>query len=363
MRVHQVHFDPRNSRSREVYRHGSSLGSAIKKLTWKKQLSRKTAKMIKHGVPSSGTTAPEQTAKMKNSTLQFYKERLLRVLIQIQQRLDEPLSLEELARQACLSPFHFHRVFRGMIGESLKSHIRRLRLERAASRLKLSGRPVIEIAFDAGYETHEAFTRAFHSAFGRSPSNYRRLRQAALELKSPSGVHYAETLNLKNFHAIRMGNIAMKVTIKNIESFRVAFMRQVGPYSECSATWEKFGTYLGKEGRLGPGTQFIGISHDDPEVTPPDKIRYDACVTVTADFQPEGEIGVQMIPGGEYAMMTHFGSYDRFNETYAQLLGQWLPRSGRELRASPCFEVYLNSPENTAPEDLLTDIYAPLQPQ
>ncbi len=106
---------------------------------------------------------------------------------------------------------------------------------------------------------------------------------------------------------------------------------------------------------------FLGLCHDDPEITPPEKVRYDACVTVDEAYQPEGEIGLQTIPGGEYAVMTHFGPYSKLGQSYNKLLGQWLPRSGRELRSSPCFEVYLNSPENTEPEDLITDLYAPLE--
>ena len=111
---------------------------------------------------------------MKPVTLRDYKERLLRVLVYIQQHLDEPLALETLAARACLSSCHFHRVFTGMIGESLQSHIRRLRLERAATRLKHSTMPVVQVALEAGYETHESFSRAFRIAFATSPTDYRR---------------------------------------------------------------------------------------------------------------------------------------------------------------------------------------------
>jgi len=90
--------------------------------------------------------------------------------------------------------------------------------------------------------------------------------------------------------------------------------------------------------------------------------QMDACATVDDNFAPQGEIGVQSISGGEYAVATHFGPYDTLGETYARLMGQWLPRSGREMRSTPCFEVYLNDPNSTAPEDLLTDIHVPLEP-
>ena len=120
----------------------------------------------------------------------------------------------------------------------------------------------------------------------------------------------------------------MKVEIKKVEPLRVAFLRHVGPYNEVGATWDKLLPTLGKEGLLGGDAMFIGISHEDPEVTPPAKLRYDVCVTVDQEFQGTGEIGVQTIPGGEYAVTTHQGLYNKLGDTYAALLGQWLPRSG-----------------------------------
>jgi AraC family transcriptional regulator len=302
-------------------------------------------------------------ARAKETTLRFYKERLLHVLLEIQQRLDEPLRLEELAALACLSPHHFHHVFTGMLGESLGSHIRRLRLERAACRLKLSRTQVVQIALEAGYETHEAFSRAFRDSFGCSPTQFRQRHRARPQLQTPSGVHYHQAARPRHFRAVHCGDKTMNVTIKQLKPMRVAFMRHVGPYNEVGGTWEQLMMFLGKEGLLGGDAQFIGICHDDPAVTPPDKIRYDACVTVGDSFRAAGEIGVQTIPGSEYAVLTHFGPYNKLGESYAKLLGQWLPRSGRSLRPTPCFEVYLNSPESTEPEDLVTDLYAPLEPK
>ncbi len=152
----------------------------------------------------------------------------------------------------------------------------------------------------------------------------------------------------------------MTVEIKHLSPMRVAFVRHQGPYSEVSSAWEKLMPAMGKEGYLGADSRCIGICHDDPEVTPADKVRYDACVTVDEDFEPRGEIGVQTIAGGEYARTTHQGPYENLGRTYAALLGDWLPRSGRELRHVPCFEVYLNDPQGTEPRELLVDIYAPL---
>ncbi len=293
---------------------------------------------------------------MKKTTRQLYEERLLRVLVHIQRHLDEPLSLEELANVAHFSPYHFHRVFRGMVGESLQEHIRRLRLERAAMRLKHADRPIVQIALEAGYETHEAFSRAFRSLLGCSPSQFRTDTRSTVD---GPGIHYQLPETLTTL-PLKTGELKMDVTLETLEPMRVAFVRHVGPYHEVGQAWETVCMHLGKEGLLGPDARFIGVCYDDPEVTPPEKIRYDACITVGPDFQGEGPVGVQTLAGGDYAKVTHEGPYDRLNETYAWLFGQWLPQTSYDLRSEPSLEVYLNDPNGTEPEDLLTDIYAPI---
>lgn len=297
---------------------------------------------------------------MKEVTLTIYKERLLKALLYIQRHLDEEIELEALARAAHFSPYHFHRIFRGMMGESVMEHIRRLRLERAAAQLKHGSRAVTRIAFEAGYESHEAFTRAFRTMFGESPSGFRAREGTAPFIASPSGVHFSAAGRVKQYKTSTKGLKTMNVQIKKIEPIRVAFVRHVGPYIQCEKAWGKLCGWAGPKGLIGPGTRFLGISHDDPAVTPPEKIRYDACITVNDRVQPEGEIGVQVIAGGDYAVVLHRGPYENLEKTYARIMGEWLPRSGREAAPDPCFEVYLNSPHETAPEDLMTEIHLPL---
>jgi AraC family transcriptional regulator len=294
---------------------------------------------------------------MKTTTLGDYKRRILQVLVYIQQHLDEPLALSQLARVACFSPFHFHRVFKGMVGEPVKEYVRRLRLERAAHRLKLSQGSVTDIALGAGYLSHEAFTRSFKAVFGVAPLEFR-LAQGAEFAEAPSRMHYGDP-PAKRFRTLRRGG-KMKVEIKQLKPMRVAFMRHTGPYGEVGRVWDRLLTVMGKDGYLGGNPMMLGICHDDPEVTPQARIRYDACLSVDEGFVPSGDIGVQTISGGEYAVTTHTGSYNGLGKTYAEFLGQWLPRSGRELADAPCFEVYLTDPDSTPAEELLTDIYAPL---
>jgi AraC family transcriptional regulator len=292
---------------------------------------------------------------VKETDTNTYRDRIQRVLLHIEAHQDEPLSLEELARVANFSPFHFHRIFSGMVGETVKEYVRRLRLERAAWQLRGSRQPVLRIALDAGFETHESFTRAFQAMFKLSPSQYRKNRHAVASpdpaiARGPDGWPLIAAGERKR----------MEVQVRKLQPTRVAFLRHVGPYAEVCGVWERLCSWAGRKGLLGPSSVIVGLSYDDPEITAPDKLRYDAAIVVGPEVQGEGEIWVQEIPGGEYAVTMHRGPYETMYETYRAVFGQWLPASGREPGAAPSLEFYRNSPESTKPEELLTELWIPL---
>ena len=187
---------------------------------------------------------------MRSQTEETYRQRILRVLVHIQGHLDEALSLDELAQVAHFSPYHFHRIFRGMVGESVKEHVRRLRLERAAHRLKCTDERVTRIAFDAGYETHESFTRAFGAMFGESPSRFREIHRALPFAEVPSGVHFRADGRLDDFQPVKSTGAVMDVRIELVPATRVAFIRHVGPYNEVGPTWGRLMAWLLKPSSL-----------------------------------------------------------------------------------------------------------------
>ncbi len=225
---------------------------------------------------------------MRQHTERTYKERILRVLVYIQNHLNEAVSLERLAALAHFSPHHFHRIFRGMVGESVMEHIRRLRLERAAHHLKFGDRPIIGIALEAGYENHEAFTRAFGTMFGQSPSRFREKRRSLPFPQVPCGVHFQPDGRLEDYRHVRDGKPSLDAHFTSFSATCVAFMRHVGPYGNVGQTWGKFFAWAGSRGLAGRGARILGIVHDDPEVTSPDKIRYDACIVVDGSFRTRG---------------------------------------------------------------------------
>lgn len=296
---------------------------------------------------------------MTSETQRLYRERILKVLVHIQQHLDHALSLDALAELAHFSPYHFHRIFRGMVGEGVGEHVRRLRLERAAHRLKFTNQEITRIAFDAGYETHESFTKAFRRLFDESPSGFRKIHRTLPIKEVANGVHYDPDKPVTEFNSPEVPE-SVSLTLTTHDPIQVVFARHTGPYTEVGETWQRLMGWAGPKGLLGPMMTLLGIVHDDPEVTPEDKIRYDAGLVIRAEVEPTGEIGVQTLPGGEYASTTHRGPYETLGQSYALLCGPWLSEQGREPASQPCLEFYKNSPMNTAPENLLTEIRVPL---
>ena len=300
-------------------------------------------------------------APMKEQTFEDYRQRMLAVLVHIQRHLDADLSLAELAAVASFSPFHFHRLFHGLVGESVKEHVRRLRLERAAHQLRHTGQPVMEIALSAGYQTPESFTRAFQKMFQQAPTEFRVARRVIAY--PPARVHFVAEGTLNDFHPALPGQNALPalaVRFEQLPELRLAFVRHVGSYEEADEAVERLFRWAGPRGLLTQAAIFFGIAYDDPAVTPPDKLRYDAALAVPATVTTTGDIGIQLLPSRKYAVTLHCGPYETLGMTYSRFCGEWLPLSGHEVLAAPALEFYLNSPQDTPPTELRTEIYLPV---
>lgn len=289
---------------------------------------------------------------MNERTRQDYEERILRVQMYIHRHLDRNMDMDELAGVACFSPWHFSRIFRAMTGESPMDYKRRLKLERSACDLKYTSFSITDIAFNAGYENHESFSRAFRKRFGTSP---REFRESSFRMdQSPKYVINRQKATK------RYGGKDMEVRIKDLEEITVAFVRHIGDYYECGRAWQK----LCSAGEVMKNAVMphlcLGISYDDPDITDADKTRYDACIRVKDDFLPMNGIMKKKIMGGRFAILTHKGSYDGLYERYRWLYGEWFPSSGYEPGFEPPIEIYRNSPEDTPSEELVTDICIPL---
>jgi AraC family transcriptional regulator len=298
---------------------------------------------------------------MKPETRSFYEDAVQRAIEHIARNLDEALDLETLASDACLSPFHFHRVFRGMVGETPLEVTRRLRIERAAWRLTQRENSVTQIAFDAGYETHEAFTRAFRACYSTSPSGFRLRKHPRIELAAPCGVHFDAGGRVPAFITRDSGGRTMHVEIKQMPERRVGTVRHVGPYNQIPEAFGRLGAIAGPAGLFRrPDAAMIALYHDDPDTTPQDQLRSDAAIAVAEDVPLPTGLVEQRIGAGRYACAEHVGPYEQLGDAWARLMGEWLPASGHRVGNGVSFELYKNDPTKVPKEELRTEMYIPI---
>ncbi|WP_444997136.1 AraC family transcriptional regulator [Aliikangiella sp. IMCC44359] len=275
----------------------------------------------------------------------LYIERMKQVEKYIEKHLDESLSVDNIADIACYSTFHFHRLFKACFGESVYAYKKRLLLERSVKQLLHSKESITQIAFDAGYDSQQAFNKAFKLMFNGTPTE---CRQQKLSFYQPQ-------LLIRKIQA-------MKVEIQKIKPIQVLSTRARGDYSDAAnEAWGKLMKFMYSNKLMEKDTQMFGISHDDPSVTEPDHIRYDACVSNGQKIKTSGDVIRNVIEGGLYGVFLHKGSYQGLKETYQAIFLDWLPESGYQLRDLPPFEKYLNrDPRKTKPENLRTEIFIPI---
>ena len=276
-----------------------------------------------------------------------YDARISRVIEYIYTNPSADLSLDCLADIAAMSRFHWHRVFSALTGESCAQIVRRVRMHRAAFWLVQTDWPLAKIARGVGYSNTQSFTRAFREVFDATP----------LEIRKAQAQHVL-TLRRKE------GDDDMyEMKVEDAPKRRLAAMAHVGPYHEVSKSYEKVSAIFTSRNLWQHARGMVGIYYDDPSTVPEAELRSHASVELADDLVVPNTLEEVFIEGGESAVLMMKGAYSGLQEAYTWLYGQWLPQSGRMPADQPSYEVYMNSPMDTAPADLLTQIYVPLQPK
>ena len=276
-----------------------------------------------------------------------YADRLERVFSWLADHLDDEIDLARLADVACLSPYHFHRIYRAVQGETVTDTVRRLRLHRAAVELIAGDLPVPRVARRAGYGSQEAFTRAFKTAYGVPPGRYR-----ASFVPLPTGHSRLEDA--------METTLSYQVTLRDERPIRVAALPHHGDYATIGSTFERLAAIAGGQGVLGPTRRSFGIYYSDPKSSPKEELRADACITVPPEWAAGGGLELREIRGGRYAVVLHVGPYAELDRPYSWLYGTWLPQSGEEPAHAPVVEEYLNDARTVPPPELKTEIWLPL---
>lgn len=292
--------------------------------------------------------------------------RLNRVVDYIHSHYSENLDLHQMADIACLSPFHFHRLFNAVLGETPSQFIRRIRLEKTAHKLMLEKhKPITQIAEECGFSSSQNFSRSFKTQFHVNPSLMRKtfnwytiistIRQAknGMTVKDHNVLVF-----LKQF--VRNRNVTFQemleegppngIEIESMPSCRVAYVRTVGAaysYEAVKPAFQQLLEWAVPKGVLVENNFLRGIAWNNPELTPPDKLIYDVCIKVPDDVKSDRWVSVQTLPGGQFAVFRSLAEVrQHVDQNEFMRLLHWLVFSEYRPDGPPYYNIYLNRAED-----------------
>jgi len=283
----------------------------------------------------------------KTITAEEYAKRINTVIEYIGRNLDKEINLDELSEVSRFSIYHFHRIFRAMVGEPVGAFVVRMRVETAARLLRYTSMSVQDIAYSVGYNVPSSLTKVFRQFYNISPIDYR---------------------NNKNYIIMKPLQLYSDIELKaprivELEPKRAIYVRLQGNYQTmdyCGAYTKLWG-FIRENKLYTANIEPLTASYDDPKVTDTGKLRTDVCLTIHKPVEPKGEIGVRDITGGKFAVFTYVGPYRNLYTVFDTIYRKWLPESGYQLRMEQGFEKYLNNPDKTDESKLKTEIYLPIE--
>ena len=290
-------------------------------------------------------------------------EQVQRAIDYIESHLNDELDIDVIAKEAAFSRWHFQMVFSSIIGESVKAYIRKRRLSLSFKRLKNENHRILDIALDAGFESQEAFSRAFKNQFGMNPGDCRKekFKNVMILQKPQITMDYLNHL---------YGGFIMKPVFKKLSEFKVIGLgekfisilsTEKNNLFVIPALWDKYLIRKNEIKKINNNVDFgICLPVENKFKTHPDECLYLACAEVqNFDNVPDGMI-TRLIPSGEYAVFTHKGKLDKLDHSMNYIYGLWLPKSGKKLREAPDLELY-DSRFNLDSDASELDIYIPIE--
>ena len=269
-----------------------------------------------------------------------YAQRIDRVIDYLRANLDRPVKLDELAKVACFSEFHFHRIFGAITGETLNNFTNRLRLEKAARLLRYSEQSLTDIALDCGFSSSATFSRAFRAYYDTNPRQFRKsgeIKNSKICKEIFTGQEYVLPLSTEEKRA------AFPVRLIDIPERQVAYIRVTDAW-EMDRVLNAFKAMIdwAKSQDIFSQGILFGMTMDDPDVTPKHLYRYEVCLASPLPFECAPGMSKLRIPAMRYAAIRVSGDIRKVATAWDYLVRDWLINSDYEPEHAPALEVFLD---------------------
>lgn len=305
---------------------------------------------------------------MSNTSKEEYISRICKVQDYIEKYYFQNISVEKLAGVAGFSKYHFNRIFKSVLNESISQYVNRIRIEH--SLFLLSHRTdlfITDIALDLGYTDSTIFSRAFKTHYGISPYAYRKKYSTKGKEKIFIS-EYNKSVKRKKWVQKTYSDLG-KIRIESRNEMTAVYVRHVGDYQSLERNYanlmKRLFSQSEKQHLLDHGNgEVLAMYHDNPEFGQENQFRTSLCISLPKDLLPKetDKLGVMTIEGGLYATGHFEIQKEQFEDAWDFMYQQWLIGSGYVPRDACPFEIYLNNPMEEKDYHIEVDIYMPIEP-
>ena len=299
-------------------------------------------------------------------TAEEHFKRIRKVLIYIDENINEELSLEKLAEIATYSPFHFHRIFRAVTSETLQEYITRKRLEKSAMMLALKKNTSLEeIYTQFGFKSNANFSKTFKKYYGISPTEFRKnspekfskITQNVSKIGQKEVVFEQYLYNLNLIENFMEENA--KIEVKEMPEIHLASVLSIGVQNIENSYNKLINWAISKNLFPRENVKMITVYHDSFKVTAPDKVRIHACMLLDEPIKTDGEISPETLPKGKYIVGSFCIEINEFEKAWNGLF-LWMKENGYEFRRSNPYEIYHNNFKEHPQKKCIVDFCIPI---
>ncbi|MGG1920361.1 GyrI-like domain-containing protein [Chryseobacterium cucumeris] len=299
--------------------------------------------------------------------MEEYKKRIVRTIQYIDNHIDAELSLEKVSEVSDYSPFHFHRIFKLVTGETLQNYIIRKKIEKSALYLAVhKNMEIKEIYWDLGFSNHSVFCKTFKKYYGLAPTEFRRSApekfHRILQTQSKNGqvdtVFSQYICNIENL--LNWTKMNLKIEVKEMPEMNLASVMSLGmgnvePSFNVLIDWAKKKNLFPRQ-----HLKMISVYHDSCKITPPDKVRIHACMLLDEKLQQqEGEVFSETLEGGKYIVGSGEVTLDDFEQCWVSLF-LWMNENNYTMRRTFPYEIYHSNFKEHPEGKMIVDFCIPV---
>ena len=285
----------------------------------------------------------------KFETSKSHLEQINLALVYVHNNFDSNITAKDLAEVSGYSIFHFHRIFKAIVGQNINDYIRHIRLEKTSNILLYNQHQTIaQIATNSGFSTATSFSFAFKKKFEMTPKEWR---------KSGYEKSYRSLVDINKYIDIDIDN----PQIVKEDKIPIIYMRIFGYDKEVNEIWKTMFEFAEEMNILDNPHRYIGLFHNHPSFLPYNNTRYLACIQTESNIFRIANLGKCVISKGKFAKFNFRCKHSELYEMMHLAYIKWLPDSNYEVRNFPAYVEYKN-PENLLNNGLLEcDFYMPIQ--